>query len=345
MRHIPRSFRNFLCIVLFTCLSLIGCKQNSPIQTQPNVAPGIERLSQVTGMTPNAKQIFFAQHPKLIPAESFYNLCGQSGQGHESSVILGCFIHRSGEGQIWIQSITDQRLQGTMEVVAAHEMLHAAFSQLTPSEITALAPKLEKAFQYYENASTGPILRKYQNQSPQVFINELHSYLGTELQNLHDSELEAYYQQYFTDRKSLVNLVHNSQNELYAFETSANKLQSEIKSLESFIQTEKASLARAVDTIKQSERNLTQQQNSVDSQITQTSRLIREGNFDALEQFDFAQQRLSDQAQYIENMIQDYQRRTLEYEEKVNLYNEKVNEYKSLIKNRESVLQTLQRKA
>ena len=165
------------------------------------------------------------------------------------------------------------------------------------------------------------------------------------MQDLHDAELEAYYKQYFTDRKGLVSLVHNSQNELYAFETSAIKLQSEIKSLESFIQTEKASLARAVEAIRQSERNLTQQQNSIDSQITQTSRLIREGNFDALEQFDLAQERLSDQAQNIEERIQDYQRRTLEYEEKVNLYNEKVNEYKSLIKNRESVLQTLQRKA
>ena len=153
--------RRFFLLALITCLTLMGCQATAPKIQQVGVAPGIATLSQMTGMTLKAQRIFYAQQPKIIPSEQFYSLCNRSRRGHEASVILGCFTRKGEEGRIFIQSIKDQRLKGTMEVVAAHEMLHAVYSKLNARQRSELAPKLESAAQYYENKSTISILESY----------------------------------------------------------------------------------------------------------------------------------------------------------------------------------------
>ena len=140
------------------------------------------------------------------------------------------------------------------------------------------------------------------------------SYLGTELKNFQDSELEQYYQQFFKDRQKLVALAQNSQNELYNYETKARTLESEINTLRAFIDNEKRYLERAVHDIQEFERNLAREQRAIDSRISQTPDHIIGGNYDALESFNREQKRLSQASDRIEEMIRDYQNRSIDYE-------------------------------
>ena len=90
-------------------------------------SPEIEALAIATTMTPDAQQLFYKQDPQIASKESFHSLCSKVERNTEKTVLLGCFTSDGYQGNIVIQSVTDSRLEGTMEVVAAHELLHAAY--------------------------------------------------------------------------------------------------------------------------------------------------------------------------------------------------------------------------
>ena len=342
MQQFNRAIRKYILIILASCFILIGCQSTLPEPPTMTVAPGIISLVRKAGMTDQAAQIFLNQQPSLVTSKAFYARC-RSGPNQESSVILGCFIRRAGEGRIYIQSISDKRLKGTMEVVAAHEMLHAAFSRLSPAERKALAPRLEQAAKYYDNPAILPVLQDYQARSTDVYINELHSYLGTDLKDLGDKDLESYYKRYFKDRERLVGIAQSTQNELYTYQRRAKELESQIASLKAFLGSEKEYLQRAVQDIQQYEKNLSRQRQTIDSQITQQNKQIRQGNYDRLAQLNVAQTDANRSSQVIEQKIRDYQNRSLDYEAKVDEYNLMVDEYTKLTRDREDILNILRK--
>ena len=156
----------------------------------------IARLAASTTMTDTARRLFYVNRPTIETQKLALNLC----KGSEHTVILGCYVPSQG---IFLQAVTDPRLQGVMEVTAAHEMLHVAYQRMSLFEQTQINKQLQAELGKLQNPRILKLVETYNRQDPRSVDNELHSILGTEVQNL-SPELEEHYRKYFTDRSVIV---------------------------------------------------------------------------------------------------------------------------------------------
>ena len=152
-------------------------------------------------MTDEGQFYFYASRPSVQPTESFDEQCAS----HVEDVgILGCYVH--GDRKIYLFDVTDERLDGIEEVVAAHEMLHAVWDRMSQSERSAIDPLLEaEAAARADDPAFVKTLDYYATAEPGERLNELHSIVGTEFSEI-SPELETYYRTYFSDRSALVGL-------------------------------------------------------------------------------------------------------------------------------------------
>jgi hypothetical protein len=155
----------------------------------------ISELADATGMSETGRRIFLASTPELDDAENFNTHCPVDEQ-----IVLGCYAAR----EIYLFRVTDERLQGTNEVTAAHEMLHAAYDRLPDSERTRI-DRLIGAF-VETLPDDHPLFTVMESYPSDAHADELHSRLGTEIAEL-TPELENYFGRYFDDR-SLVLAQH-----------------------------------------------------------------------------------------------------------------------------------------
>jgi hypothetical protein len=165
--------------------------------------------------TGSADTIFRASNPTLDATQGFNRQCAKVIH-RESDQVVGCFTGST----IHLFQISDQRLDGMVEVTAAHEMLHAAFARLSPAERATLSADLRR--EYARLSATNPKLAErmsvYADLDDAAFANELHSVLGTEVANL-TPRLESHYAKYFSSRKRVLALFdkyHSYFNELDA---------------------------------------------------------------------------------------------------------------------------------
>jgi hypothetical protein len=156
----------------------------------------VMELADSVTMTDYGRKLFYVHQPQLNDAAAFNRNC----QGFEQSIILGCYVTRTG---IYLYDVQDERLDGVEEVTAAHEMLHAAFDRLGGEEKQRIIGQLEAAFESLDNKRIKETMAAYQKRDASVVPNELHSIMATEVRNL-PSELEDYYARYFKNRKKVV---------------------------------------------------------------------------------------------------------------------------------------------
>jgi predicted nucleic acid-binding Zn-ribbon protein len=212
---------------------------------QPAADPAIQQLAQTSRMTPIAERLFYRQRPTIESKDSFLEQC----QVPDKSIMLGCFVRRGHSGKIVIQNVTDPRLKGTMEVTAAHEMLHAAYERLSDRERQDLSQRLTKATSRIQDPRLKIVLDGYAAKDRELYYNELHSHLGTELANFGDAKLEQHYQRYFQNRQQVVALAQRSGAVLKELDDEADRLKPKITQLE-------AELKQLEPQIKESEANL-----------------------------------------------------------------------------------------
>jgi phage shock protein A len=222
-----------------------------PNPRPPNAA--IERLALETAMTRSAQRLFYRQNPQIEPREEFYVTCSKIV---DQGVTLGCYKKRGMTGQISIQRVTDPRLAGIMEVTAAHEMLHAAYELLSRSERDDLAPRLVKAVSRVKDQRLINVLNNYRDKDIELYHNELHSHLGTELTNLGDPKLEQHYQRYFSDRQRIVALADKSRRTIRQLDEQAEALKPQIDSLEARLKQIKPELDQSEADLKASSAEL-----------------------------------------------------------------------------------------
>lgn len=151
-------------------------------------------------LTSRGTDIFYASSPVVEDQKDFNNNC-QSQE--RTAAILGCYYLN----RIYLYDVHNKELDGTMEVTAAHEMLHAAYARLSIIErprIDALL-KAEYAKIKHNNPTLSETMAYYRQAEPNDLVNELHSILGTTVNQL-SPELESYYGQYFDDRQTVVAL-------------------------------------------------------------------------------------------------------------------------------------------
>jgi len=195
----------------------------------------ITQLAQNTTMTSDGKHLFYVYHAQLQGKQDFNNNCTNT----EKSIVLGCYVQNRG---IYIYDVKDPRLSGIKEVTAAHEMLHAAYDRLSPKQKNRVDALTQQVIAGVTNQRILDSVKAYKDKDPSVVPNELHSILGTEVGNL-PAELEAYYAQYFINRKKVVEYSENYEQVFSERQNQASSLLNEINETKQQIDQQEASLA------------------------------------------------------------------------------------------------------
>lgn len=205
-------------------------------------SPRIDEISAAIDPTPLGKRIFFASEPTIGGREEFSNWCAgvdHSEEGH----VLGCFAHR----KIHLFEVSEPRLEGIVEVTAAHELLHAAFSRLRPAERFELSKDLRRDYERLVEGDTDLEERMgvYEQLSDSAFANELHSVLGTEVSDL-SPKLQAHYAKYFVNRDEILELYESYHSVFTELTERATALGSELDALRADIEARTAAYDEAV---------------------------------------------------------------------------------------------------
>lgn len=158
------------------------------------VSDEVAAIAQTTGMSHDGELIYRASRPAIEDDEDFNAHCSL-----ESGAVLGCYA----AGTIYVYAVTDDRLAGTVEVTAAHEMLHAAYERLPADERARIDDLVEARIA--EIPADDPVYDDLALYQPSQLADEWHSRLGTEFSDL-SPELEAHYTRYFDDRGKVVEL-------------------------------------------------------------------------------------------------------------------------------------------
>jgi hypothetical protein len=206
--------------------------------------PQIEALAQNSGMSDKGKKIFYVNDPRLSDRQEFANEC----ESKEQTIVLGCYTGKN----IFVFDVTDDRLAGVEEVTSAHEMLHAAYDRLSVSEKNKVDGLTAEAFQRMNNPRINSLIENYRKADPSVVPNELHSILGTEVENL-GPELEQYYSKYFIDRKIVVSKSQSYEKVLSDINSQVDKYKADLTLRKAEIENSEAallSLEASINTLK-----------------------------------------------------------------------------------------------
>lgn len=209
-----------------------------------NYTPSAEiaALTDSTTMTPPAKRVFYANHPRIENKDQLRVDCQQN----EFTIVLGCYV--SGQG-IYLFNVDDPRLSGIEEVTAAHEMLHASYDRLSAKEKARINELLEQTFATVENQRIRSTIEQYRQKDPSVVPNELHSILGTEYRYL-SPELEEHYAQYFEDRLTVVAFSEKYENEFTSRQVQVHEYDSQLEAFKAQIETNNNRLANMGENIR-----------------------------------------------------------------------------------------------
>lgn len=165
----------------------------SRYQATPRIAAITERIK----LSDDGKTVFYASRPAVESATQFNKDCQST---ERTTAMLGCYYRR----QIYLFDVTNQELDGAVEVTAAHEMLHAAYDRMNVFERRQVDDLVKIEYDKVKNDPDIKSLMAYYRQAePGSDINELHSIIGTTVAQV-SPELEAHYRQYFNDRQSIV---------------------------------------------------------------------------------------------------------------------------------------------
>jgi hypothetical protein len=167
----------------------------------------VERLR----LTDRGRFLYYASTPVVSTKEAFSSQCPIRAEETDYG-ILGCY--QPAAKDIFLFDVTDERLDGTEDVTAAHELLHAAWDRLADEQKKRLTALLEA--EYLRLSGDEAFVDRmsfYARTEPGQRANELHSIIGTEVASL-SPELESHYAAYFTDR-SVVIALHTSSNAVF----------------------------------------------------------------------------------------------------------------------------------
>ncbi|WP_231605072.1 hypothetical protein [Salinibacterium sp. SWN139] len=226
----------------------------------------VEAYVTTAAMSEEGQFLFYASHPKIETNPIFNTTCSNV---EENFGVLGCYFPSS--KSIFLFDVTDERLDGIEEVVAAHEMLHAAWDRMSSEEQDALTPLLEAAAESMkDDPEFATTLEFYAKTEPGERANELHSIIGTEFADL-TPELEAHYATYFTDRATVVAL-HEKSNAVFTEQLEAStKLVEQLDTLRASIDDDYATYNSGYDQLN----------DDIDSFNSRAD----EGDFNTLDQF------------------------------------------------------------
>lgn len=159
-----------------------------PSQAMASVEGRLDLTSQAKGV--------FARAKAQIDSKTAFNTDCDPAQGE---LELGCYYH----GRMYTLQIDNDSLAPEMDVVSAHELLHAEWARMSASDRTKLGAELERVYNALNDSDLKARMAGYAKSEPGQEDNELHSILGTEFANLSPT-LEQHYSEYFLNRAQIV---------------------------------------------------------------------------------------------------------------------------------------------
>ena len=271
----------------------------------------IARLATTTTMTDVARRLFYVNKPTIESKKLALNLCKSS----EHTVVLGCYVVGKG---IFLQDVTDPRLQGVMEVTAAHEMLHVAYQRMSLfDDRQKLNQQLKAALQQLQNPRIKQLIETYNEQDSDSVLTELHSILGTEVRDL-SPELEQHYRQYFTDRSVIVALSERYESVFTALRDKAKDLSQQLK-------TRKSTMEQLVDRVKNESESIELGHSTLQRSISVNPQVNYQSEISSLN-----------------DRVRSYNQLVTQLREQTDTYNQMVNEHNSLSLEEKSLVESLQ---
>jgi len=158
------------------------------------VSDRVAAIAEATGMSAAGELVYRASRPAVEDKDAFNEHCTLEG-----GVVLGCYA----AGVIYVYDVTEERLAGTVEVTAAHEMLHAAYERLDDAEREEVDALVE-AF-VATIPEDDPVRTDLALYAAEQLADEWHSRVGTEYADLPEA-LERHYARWFDDRSKVLAL-------------------------------------------------------------------------------------------------------------------------------------------
>jgi hypothetical protein len=213
--------------------------------------PEVAALAKQANMSEDGRRAFYLTTPTIEAKKVGLKFCEKKGA--EKTVILGCFVSSKG---IFIQKVTDQRLAGTMQVTAAHEMLHAVYhNHLSEGERTDIDLELNRVFNELNNPRLKKLIQIYRDNNAKQVNSELHSFLGTEVAKL-SPKLEQHYAKYFVDRATVVAMAQKNEQTFAQIVTKAEEIDRKLKKMKVELDQREKSVKDQGVSIEQQRREL-----------------------------------------------------------------------------------------
>ena len=223
----------------------------------------IIELADNTSMNDDARRLFYVYHPRIEDADQFNNHCRKE---NEFTIVLGCYVSNDG---IYLFRVDDERLDGIVEVTAAHELLHAAYDRLSDDERAAVDKLTADTAKNLKNERLKSTIAEYQANDPSSVPNELHSILGSEVRDL-PAGLEKHYKQYFTDRSKIVAYAEDYERAFAARKQQIESLAADLERRRAEIERRNAALTRESAALQTEFQRLNQERNSLSAQEFQS---------------------------------------------------------------------------
>jgi Skp family chaperone for outer membrane proteins len=242
----PRRHHRLLPVLLvlawLAALALIALNRQNILDwwklRQYQAPAAISSLAAQDTMTGYGRKIFYVNHPVIDDKTAFTKACPDNGG--EQTIVLGCY--HGGQSGIFLLKVNDPRLDGVLQVTAAHELLHGAYERLDTAERKKVDAML---LDYYNNHLDDPRIAKtiasYKKSEPRDVVNEMHSVFGTEIANL-PQDLEQYYKKYFTNRAQIAAYAADYQSEFTGREELVAQYDAQLADLKSRIDSGQNSL-------------------------------------------------------------------------------------------------------
>jgi hypothetical protein len=181
-------------------------------------------LAHQATMTRRARELLGASTARVEDKAEFVAACPSPEAS--GTLVLGCY-----DGRIFVLRVERDDLAPVMTVTAAHEMLHAAYSEMSRAEQTRVADQLDAFMRATGDARIEALLPAYERLEPGARDNELHSLVGTQVRNL-PSPLERHYRRFFADRSAVVDAFDAYQHVFDDLQARYDALNVEVKALE-----------------------------------------------------------------------------------------------------------------
>jgi chromosome segregation ATPase len=291
-------------------------------------------------MTALAKRTFYRQKPQIKPQKEFFQHCKVPDQ----TIMLGCYVRRGTNSNIVIQQVTDERMNGMMEVTAAHEMLHAAYDRFTQIKKDELSPHLVEAAKRVKDKRLLSVLKDYKAKDLDLYYNELHSHLGTELTDLGSPKLDKHYKRYFNDRRQVLALAQQSVSSIKAIDDKTDSLKPQIEALEKELKVMETQLNQSEADLKGSRQNLESLEANLNSTKQTAESAIQQGAGNVqqlIAQFEQQKSEFNRTVDIHNDNVQRQKDNVANFNDRFKLYEAKIDEYNKAAKEGRAILEPL----